>query len=200
MGDVVQPKQEFLSRELRLFDLVTRCQGFWWKLLKRRNIIGTWRRKVMACHKKFRKRTCDQNHSWARAENSCSCRLCPHCAHRRAGVLARRTQALVVGKNWAAVRGGKRSRAVENLKKRDRLALQGVELASPVGLLEGESARLDCGARSHLQQTAPDLASAPECPDRRRIFPVRGSKSRVAWCHGGTGADQSYRASGCGDH
>ena len=97
MGDVVQPKQEFLSRELRLFDRYE-MQGVLVEALEKTEHHRHLAEKVMACHKKFRKRTCDQNHSWARAENSCSCRVCPHCAHRRAGVLARRTQALVVGK------------------------------------------------------------------------------------------------------
>jgi len=54
--------------------------------------------KVMGCHKKFRGRRCNQNHTWAEAQNSCSCRLCPHCAHRRAGILVHRIEALVEGK------------------------------------------------------------------------------------------------------
>lgn len=93
----MQPKQEFLSRELRLFDRYE-MQGVLVEALEKTEHHRHLAEKVMACHKKFRGRRCEQNHTWARAENSCSCRLCPHCSHRRAGVLGRRTQALVVGK------------------------------------------------------------------------------------------------------
>lgn len=93
----MQPKQEFLSRELRLFDRYE-MQGVLVEALEKTKHHRHLAEKVMLCHKKFRKRTCDQNHSWARAENSCCCRMCPHCSHRRAGVLGRRTQELVVDK------------------------------------------------------------------------------------------------------
>lgn len=93
----MQPKQEFLSRELRLFDRYE-MQGVLVEALEKTEHHRHLAEKVMGCHKKFRKRVCDQNHSWARAQNSCSCRMCPHCSHRRAGVLGRRTQVLVVGK------------------------------------------------------------------------------------------------------
>ena len=96
-AEAVPSKQEFLSRELRLFDRYE-MQGILVKALEKTEHHRHLAEKVMTCHKKFRKRVCDQNHSWARAQNSCSCRMCPHCSHRRAGVLGRRTQALVIGK------------------------------------------------------------------------------------------------------
>jgi hypothetical protein len=95
--EAVQPKQEFVSREFRLFDRYE-MQGVLVEALENTKHHRHLAEKVMGCHKKFRKRVCDQNHSWARAQNSCSCRMCPHCSHRRAGVLGRRTQALIVGK------------------------------------------------------------------------------------------------------
>lgn len=97
MGTEVQPKQEFLSRELRLFDRYE-MQGVLVEALEKTEHHRHLAEKVLGCHKKFRGQRCDQNHTWAQAHNSCSCRLCPHCAHRRAGVLAKRTQAIVVGK------------------------------------------------------------------------------------------------------
>ena len=57
--------------------------------------------KVYNCHKRFRRKRCDQNHDWAVADwkaNACSLRLCPHCAHRRSQILATRTQAHLLGK------------------------------------------------------------------------------------------------------
>lgn len=94
---VLQSEQEFLSRELRLFDRYE-MQGVLVEALEKTEHHRHLAEKVLACHKKFRKRRCDQNHTWARAHNSCSCRVCPHCAHRRAGVLSRRTAAVTVGK------------------------------------------------------------------------------------------------------
>lgn len=56
--------------------------------------------KVHACHKEFRKRRCEQNHEWvnpSQAHRSCSVRLCPHCSHRKAKMLATRLQKFLVG-------------------------------------------------------------------------------------------------------
>lgn len=97
VGVETQPTQEFLSRELRLFDRYE-MQGVLVEALEKTTHHRHLAEKVLGCHKKFRGRRCEQNHTWANAQNSCSCRVCPHCAHRRAGVLAKRTQALVVGK------------------------------------------------------------------------------------------------------
>ncbi len=55
--------------------------------------------KVLNCHKKFRHKHCDGNHDWAKADNSCSVRICPHCAHRRAKELVARAQAFLAGKS-----------------------------------------------------------------------------------------------------
>jgi len=92
-----QPTQEFLSRELRVLDRYE-AQGVLVEVLEKTEHHRHLAEKVLLCHKKFRKRRCDQNHTWAKAKNSCACRVCPHCSHHRAGVMGRRTQALVVGK------------------------------------------------------------------------------------------------------
>ena len=97
VGEETQPKQEGVGRELRLFDRYE-MQGVLVEALENTEHHRHLAEKVMACHRKFRGRRCDQNHTWAEAKNSCSCRMCPHCAHHRAGVMGRRTQALVVGK------------------------------------------------------------------------------------------------------
>jgi hypothetical protein len=54
--------------------------------------------KVHNCHKKFRHMRCDQNHDWAKADNSCSVRLCPHCSHRKVKKVGAKVQAFTVGK------------------------------------------------------------------------------------------------------
>lgn len=54
--------------------------------------------KVHNCHKKFRHKRCDQNHDWAKADNSCSVRLCPHCSHRKVKKVGSKVQAFTVGK------------------------------------------------------------------------------------------------------
>jgi Replication protein len=57
--------------------------------------------KVQNCHKRFRRKRCEQNHDWAVVDGKskpCSLRICPHCAHRRSQTLAARTQKLLTGK------------------------------------------------------------------------------------------------------
>jgi hypothetical protein len=56
--------------------------------------------KVENCRKRFNRKRCEQNHTWAvpSESNSCALRICPHCAHRRSKILAARTQALLMGK------------------------------------------------------------------------------------------------------
>lgn len=56
--------------------------------------------KVHNCGKRFRHKRCDQGHNWATVAKNrrCAVRVCPHCAHRRAKILAARTQALLEGK------------------------------------------------------------------------------------------------------
>ena len=91
------PKQKFLSGEFRLLDRYE-LQGVLVEALEKTEHHRHLAEKVLGCHKKFRHKRCDQNHDWAKAENSCSCRVCPHCAYRRSRVLAERTQELLVGK------------------------------------------------------------------------------------------------------
>lgn len=55
--------------------------------------------KVEACHKSFRHKRCDQSHDWAKPFNSCSVRVCPHCAHRRGEILGARFQAYAMTKD-----------------------------------------------------------------------------------------------------
>lgn len=89
--------QGFINREFRLLDryelqteLVTALDATEFHS----HLAG----KVFACHKKFRGKRCDGNHTWAKANNSCSVRMCPHCAHRRARIMAARVQKFIVGK------------------------------------------------------------------------------------------------------
>ena len=58
--------------------------------------------KVLACHKKFRFKKCENNHRWAapaKAHNSCSVRLCPHCSHRKVKKQGTRIQAFCVSRS-----------------------------------------------------------------------------------------------------
>src|SRR5258708_29273627 len=50
------------------------------------------------CHRSFRQFKCENDHSWAEAENSCSQRLCPHCSRRRSLILAGRLEKFLVGR------------------------------------------------------------------------------------------------------
>lgn len=54
--------------------------------------------KVARCHRSFRHWRCERNHDWAEADNSCSVRVCPHCAYRRSLVLAARMERFTLGK------------------------------------------------------------------------------------------------------
>jgi Zn finger protein HypA/HybF involved in hydrogenase expression len=95
-----EPVQPFLTKEASLFDRYI-LQGKLVDALEvtqyHKHLVG----KVFNCHKRFRKKRCDQNHDWAVADwkaNACSLRICPHCAHRRAKILASRTQEQLLGK------------------------------------------------------------------------------------------------------
>jgi Replication protein len=55
--------------------------------------------KVAACHKSFRHKRCDRSHDWAKPFNSCSVRVCPHCAHRRGEILGARFQGYAATKD-----------------------------------------------------------------------------------------------------
>jgi hypothetical protein len=85
------------SQELSLFERYE-MQGVLVEALEKTVHHRDLAEKVQNCHKTFRGRRCDQNHTWAESQNSCSCRLCPHCSHRRAGVLGARVELLVQGK------------------------------------------------------------------------------------------------------
>ncbi len=88
---------EFLGKEFRLLDRYE-MQRDLVEALERTEFHQHLAAKVENCHKKFRHKRCDQNHDWAKADNSCSVRICPHCSHRRSKILAARTQTFVVGK------------------------------------------------------------------------------------------------------
>src|SRR5271170_7839353 len=53
---------------------------------------------VANCHRMFRHWRCRNNHDFAQAEKSCSCRVCPHCCRRRSLILAGRMETFLLGK------------------------------------------------------------------------------------------------------
>jgi len=89
--------QQFLGDEFRLLDRYEQ-QDELTETLKatenHRHLVP----KVARCHRSYRHWRCDQGHDWAEAENSCSQRICPHCARRRSLVLAGRIENYVVGR------------------------------------------------------------------------------------------------------
>lgn len=96
-AEVLRPKPEVLGGELRLLDRYE-VQTILVQALEKTEHHRHLAEKVEGCHKQFRGRCCDQNHQWAVAQNSCACRLCAHCAHRRAGVMGRRIKTLTEDK------------------------------------------------------------------------------------------------------
>jgi hypothetical protein len=89
--------QEFLNKEFGLLDRYE-VQAELVGALERTEFHRHLAEKVLGCHKKFRHKRCENNHDWARATNSCSVRLCPHCAHDKVNLVGKRVQAFVVGK------------------------------------------------------------------------------------------------------
>jgi len=93
--------QGFLSKEFALWNryviqklLVTALQATRYH----KHLV----KKVQSCHQKFRHRRCENGHDWAspaQADNSCSVRLCPHCAHRKGKMQATRVQKFIVGRS-----------------------------------------------------------------------------------------------------
>lgn len=55
--------------------------------------------RVAACHRSYRHWRCDSNHDWAEPENSCSVRVCPHCARRKALIMAGRVEQFTAGRD-----------------------------------------------------------------------------------------------------
>ncbi|HZC23341.1 MAG TPA: protein rep [Candidatus Binatia bacterium] len=92
------PRQAFLpSKEFRLLDryeLQTELVATLEQTEKHSHLVP----KVAKCHRSFRHWRCENNHDWAEAENSCSVRVCPHCAYRRTLVLAERMERFTLGK------------------------------------------------------------------------------------------------------
>jgi Replication protein len=95
--------QGFLSKELSL----------WNRIVVKKLLVGALlatkfhkhlAEKVENCHSKYRRKECDQGHRWAapgKAHNSCSVRLCPHCAHRKATKKAMTVQKFLIGRQGA---------------------------------------------------------------------------------------------------
>lgn len=48
--------------------------------------------RIEACHKSYRGWACHRNHTWATGIDSCSSRVCPHCARRRSLILGNRME------------------------------------------------------------------------------------------------------------
>lgn len=94
--------QPFLNQEFKLLDryeLQSELVEVVQKTARHSHLV----QKLAACHRSFRHRRCENHHShgcrdWAKPFNSCSIRICPHCAHRRSEILAHRIQEFVVGK------------------------------------------------------------------------------------------------------
>lgn len=92
------PATGFLNKEFRLLDRYE-LQGELVQALETTKYHRHLAAKVENCHKKFRHKRCDQNHDWAAAaQDSCSVRLCPHCAYRRAQTNATEMRKVMVGR------------------------------------------------------------------------------------------------------
>lgn len=89
--------QPFLGKEFGLLDRYE-AQAELVAGLERTKYHAHLASKVLNCHKKFRHNRCENNHSWAKADNSCCVRLCPHCAHRKVRLVSGRVRNFVVGK------------------------------------------------------------------------------------------------------
>jgi hypothetical protein len=87
----------FLNKEFRLLDRYE-LQADLVEALANTTLHTHLVPKVAACHKSFRHKRCDQSHDWAKPFNSCSVRVCPHCAYRRSEILAGRIQEFLVGR------------------------------------------------------------------------------------------------------
>lgn len=96
-GSGVVSASGFLNKEFRLLDRYE-LQADLVEALEKTESHTHLVPKVAACHKSFRHKRCDQSHDWAKPFNSCSVRVCPHCAYRRSEILAGRIQDFVVGR------------------------------------------------------------------------------------------------------
>lgn len=91
------PRQQFLGKEFRLLDryeLQTELVSSLEQTERHKHLVP----KVARCHRSFRHWRCEFDHNWAEAENSCSVRVCPHCAYRRTLVLAGRMERFTVNR------------------------------------------------------------------------------------------------------
>jgi replication protein len=96
-GVASDPSQKFLSKELALLDryeLQDALVDALGKTENHRHLVAA----AAKCHRMFRAWVCSRNHRFARAEDSCSLRVCPHCARRRSVVLGGRMESFLVGK------------------------------------------------------------------------------------------------------
>jgi hypothetical protein len=87
----------YLGKEFRLLDRYE-LQGDLVEALQNTEHHSGLVPRVAACHKSFRHRRCEQSHDWAKPFNSCSVRVCPHCAHRRGEILGARFQSYAMTK------------------------------------------------------------------------------------------------------
>jgi Replication protein len=97
------PKQKFLGKEFALLDRYELQEALVETLRQTKNhrhLVDP----VLNCHKSFRSWVCRNNHKFALAEKSCSCRVCPHCCRRRSLVLAGRMEKFLIGKPMNTLR------------------------------------------------------------------------------------------------
>jgi hypothetical protein len=94
--------QPFLGKEFGLLDRYE-AQSELVRGLEQTKFHAHLASKVMNCHKKFRIKRCKPAEgfaasTWAKADNSCFVRLCPHCSHRKVRLVSSRVKNFVVGK------------------------------------------------------------------------------------------------------
>jgi hypothetical protein len=92
--------QEFLSKDLRLRDRYE-LQKLLVEALRKTEYHQHLAPKVENCHKKFRHKRCNNGHDWAspaKAHNSCSFRLCPHCSRQKAQKVGMKFKKFLVGR------------------------------------------------------------------------------------------------------
>jgi hypothetical protein len=97
------PRQEFLGGDFRLHDRYELAKAVA-DTLEQTEDFSDKATLVRSCHLHFRHWRCRENCDFAEAENSCSCRVCPHCARRRSLILAERIEECIADKPLGSLR------------------------------------------------------------------------------------------------
>lgn len=103
VGGSSHPRQEFVGGDFRLHDRYELAKAVA-DTLDQTEDFSDKAALVRNCHLQFRHWRCRENCDFAEAENSCSCRVCPHCARRRSLILAERIEECIADKLFGSLR------------------------------------------------------------------------------------------------